>query len=214
MGNESLFALALMFGLVVAVSVAFASLFRGLARGLRSDTSLPYEPIPVIFPLIPIERTPGSIAVGVVTCVYGLAHVVVIVAWWMTGWFLPPSGSNFVSGTYVLLFGAITGLGGLLIMLCQPMGRKCVSWGLMLLLLPAGLAFAMSLMLPDFEKATLEFRQMARTVTYLMAGHVVVDLLLGYLAQKVGLPEGWQPVSHDEPMPRVEQYAADPFNMP
>jgi hypothetical protein len=57
-------------GVFVGISVmAMMGLFRSMLRGGRLRASLPYQPVPIIFPPIPVEQTFGVTVVGVAALV-------------------------------------------------------------------------------------------------------------------------------------------------
>lgn len=187
-GSLGLLILVVIIGLFAAGALFCVIKF---LRGICTGGALPYEPIPVIFPPVPVQRSWGSILVGVLGTFYGAGHVIIIVLWWINGWVIARTGTGIVSGSYVCLLSGLVLVGGLFLLKCKPAGRKLIAWGLVLLSLLAMFALIASLMLPRFTDAPIELRRTARTITYVAAGHIIFDLLLGYLAQKVGRPKDY-----------------------
>ena len=173
---------------VLAVAAATVFLLARLLRGIRSGARLPYAPVPALSPAIPILRTWAVCLVGGAALIWSAGHLALVVYWLASGRWLNPTPGAMITAGYVAFAAALVLAGGALLLACRPFGRRLIAWGLILLWLVAFFGLIIALLLPKYEDAPKRVRNLANVVAYVMGGHLVLDALLGMLAQKVGRP--------------------------
>ena len=191
-------------GVFIGISVmAVVGLFRSMLHGARLRASLPYQPVPIIFPPIPVEQTFGVTVVGVAALVWSAGHVILACGWFATD-YLPQMPSASMAAAYVAFAGVLVGCGGAMILRSRPFGRRLISWGMMLLAILAGLGMIVAILIPKIHDAPPWARRLAVTMAVALGVHTVLDIIVGALASRVGRPPGY--VEPDVPLPR---YAPD-----
>ena len=189
----------IMGGFLLAVAAATWIMFRGFLRGLRSTASLSHQPIPVIFPLIPVHRTAWVVIIGAAAVLWAALHLLLAGWWAFTGSFVPHSLSTALTAGYVAFAGVLVAAGGVLLLACMPHGRRMISWGLILLILLALFGLTMAMFLPKYDESHIRglqdaasWSRIGRVAAFAMAGHLVLDVFLGAMAQRVGRPKGYR----------------------
>lgn len=191
-------------GVFVGIAVmAVVVLFRSMLGGARLRASLPYQPVPIIFPPIPVEQTFGVTVVGVAALVWSGGHLILACGWFVTD-YLPRMPSASMAAAYVAFAGVLVGCGGAMILRSRPFGRRLISWGMMLLAILAGLGMIVAILIPKIHDAPPWARRLAVTMAVALGVHAVLDIIVGALASRVGRPPGY--VEPDVPLPR---YAPD-----
>ena len=195
---------ALLAGVFIAVSVlAVVGLFRSMSRGARLRAALPYQPVPIIFPPIPVERTFGVTIVGWAALVWAGGHLVLACGWFATD-YLPRMPSASMAAVYVAFAAVLAGTGGVMLLGSRPFGRQLISWGMMLLGVLAGFGMIVAILVPKLDQAPSWASRLAVTMAIALGVHTVFDIILGALGQRVGRPPGY--VEPDVPLAR---YAPD-----
>jgi hypothetical protein len=160
---------ALIAGVLLAVLLATISLLFSFLRGIRSRASLPYRAIPVVFPPIPVEWTPGVLLVGILTLLWGAGHVAAAISWLVIdGWSAAGKAQSQGMIIWVSVSGLLVALGGAALLARQPAGRKMMSWGFILLLLVAAIMAVMALLVPEFEEMSRKAQRQSRLLALLM----------------------------------------------
>jgi len=176
---------------VVIAGGAAVAVFWGLLRGIKAGGALPYRPIPVIWPPVPIVAGKSVTIVGLLAVGWSLAHLAVASGWSVTGYLMPRVAAAWLAAAYVAFAALLVGTGGVLMLAKRPFGRRLIAWGTMLLGLLTFYALIISLLLPKYDQAPLWVRRLSRVIAAISAAHIIFNTAVGALAQRVGRPPGW-----------------------
>jgi len=194
-----------------AVFLATAFILTAFLRGVRKKgAALPFKPVPAIFTPIPVESTPGVWVLGMFALAWSVGHVGTIGWWLATGNLVTRSAPAVGAGLYLSFATFLVGVGGVLLLAHRPFGRRLIAWGMILLALLAFYALIISMLLPKFEDVPMAVRRSARLIGLFVAVHLLFDVAIGALAQKVGRPEGWSQEQEDQAIPEVTADQAMP----
>ncbi len=180
----------LVFGIVFVgvVTLMTLALLRSMMHGVKARGRLPYVPIPIVFPPIPVERTAGVVMIGALAITYSSLHLIACGYWWARGDLVPQITAAYLGSIYTSFASVLVCIGGIMLLALRPFGRRLISWGLMLLGLLAFFGLIMALRLPKHHEAELWAPEVTRMIAAGMAGHILIDTLVGMLGQRVGRP--------------------------
>jgi len=123
---------------------------------------------------------------------WSVGHLAVIGVWLAGRWVVPHTPPTVLAAAYAGFAALLVGLGGALLLAQRPMGRVLISWGVILLVLLMFYAVIISFLLPSLEDVPAYLRRQGRIVGIVGVIHLLVDMVLGGLGQRVGRPAGWK----------------------
>jgi len=173
------------------VFLATLLVFLALLRGLKNRAALPYKPIPIIFPPIPVEPGASVAVVGSLATIWSAAHLLVMASWLAVGFFVPQTAPVVIAGAYSSVAALLVGIGGVALLKRHPLGRNLISWGMVLFSLLAFYGLIICFLLPSLEDVSPDVRHLGPIIGTLVALHLAFDVVVGALGQRVGRPEGW-----------------------
>jgi len=195
--------------LVVAVSVIMVRRFFRAVRGFRAE---PY--VPIIDPLepAPVKLTGWLVAVSCAAVAWSVLHLLLVSIWAMTGRWVAPTVPLILIAAYVTIAATMTGMGGVMLLRRRPYGRRMIAWGEMLFGYGLFMALVVTILLPGVKDVLGEWVAAARIVGFVLAGHVLVDGVIGTAAQYVGKAEAAELPA--KPTPAERPPGEGPVSMP
>jgi hypothetical protein len=187
---------------------------RSFLRGVKAGTDKPYVPIPAIFPPVPVEPTAGVSAVGSLAIVWALVNLAVVAVWLVAPYYVPRSAPTVLAAAYVAFAMILVAIGGRALLLRRPVGRVCLSWGMILLDLVMFYAVIISFLLPSLKDVPDYLREQGLVLGVAGAFHLVLDTALGALGQRVGRPADWKRRQEERDQQAQQPFAAPDANMP
>lgn len=178
---------AVVFGAIALGVIVY--LYRMLSRVVRTAAGGEFEPVVDPTPPAAVETTGLLNAVGIVAVVWGGLHLLGVVAWAFTGFLAARTFSSGLMAGYVAVAGATTCWGGGMLLRSKAYGRRVVSWGLMLLAVMGLLCVVICLLTMADKDAAKALKNKALLVMVLLGVHIVLEIVLGALTQRVGKAE-------------------------
>jgi hypothetical protein len=170
-------------------------LVQGFLSTMRYHRQEPYRPVPQLFPPVPVVKRPSAYIIGVIGIAWAVAHIVFAIIWLATDswdYLLPHDPASGVVVSYAVVAGLLVGVGGLMMMAALAVARKLIAWGAFLGGVLSFFGAVMSLLLPRHYEASAELRENAMLLTLAFGAYFVVDLLIGWLGQRVARPAEYQ----------------------
>ena len=175
-------------GLVLLVLLGVFALLKGFLRGIRTGPSHEYVAAPMDpNPPAAVATTPALRTVAWISLAWGLFNGALMVAWLVGGSALIDPAVQWLLSLYVLIASGATVGGALMLLAGRRYGRRGVAWGCMLMGVMSFCGCVMFVIFkydPESQKA---FRDVAIRTAVFLGIHVAVDMLLGIVAQRVGL---------------------------
>lgn len=178
---------ALVGGLVLLVGLTLLSLMRAFLRGMRSGKALPDMPVVDPNPPADVVETAALRMLAWVALGWGLFNAAMIVVWLIVGSHLLQPPVHWLLSTYVMTSSVVMVIGAIMLLAGRRYGRRGVAWGCMLM---GVMSFSGSVMFvvfffdPESQRA---FREVAVPTAIFLGVHMVADIALGALAQRVGV---------------------------
>jgi len=160
-------------------------------RGLKSRAALPYKPIPIVFPAIPVVRTVGVLWIGAMAVAWSIVHLAVVGGWIATGLLTEQTVAVIIAALYSAFAALLVGIGGVALLYRYPWGRNLISWGMVLFSLLAFYGLIICFLLPSLDDVSPELRRIGPIIGAMIVVHLLFDVVVGALGQRVGRPAGW-----------------------
>lgn len=198
-----------------AVALVTAFIVIAFIRGLKTRAGLPYKPIPIVFPPVPVEPGAAVSVVGWLGIIWAAAHLAATVFWLWTSYLVPRTAPAVIVALYLSFAALLVGLGGLTLNRARAMGRPLISWGMALFTLLTFYGLIISFLLPSLEGVSLAVRQQGRLIGTLIAIHLIFDVAVGAAAQRVGRPADWakRKIETPEQLPPITEPAGPMDNL-
>jgi hypothetical protein len=174
-------------GVVLLVLLAVYTLMRAFNRGIRRGPKHVYEPLTEPNPPEAVVVTGPLRTLAWAALAWALFNGLMMVIWLVTGSHLIDPAVQWLLSLYVIVSSGSVLVGAVMLLAGRRYGRRGVAWGCMLMGVMAFCGAVMFVVLkydPESQKA---FRDVAVVTTVFLTIHVVADILLGALAQRVGL---------------------------
>lgn len=172
--------------LVGLVLWAIVSLLRAFLRGMRPYRKTPFVPIVDPNPPAPVVKTAGLKTIAVCVIAWAVLHWLVAAAWAGTGRFVALSPSSIITVCYFCFAGLVSAAGGLMLLDGRAYGRRVVAMGHFLFGVAALFGASICIMLPGWEKAPQEYRDVGVYLAGILVAHLATDAILGTIAQHAG----------------------------
>ena len=185
------FAIAAFVILSAVALLAMLTLLRGFLASIRQRREPAYVPIPDPSPPAPVLRDNAAILVGTGALLWAALHVLVVAMWGSSRELedlVPVNAQSVLWACYVLAGGVILAAGAILMLCRKPLGRRIIAWGEFLFGVMSFMMVLVALLLPAQEEAPVRLREAASWLLILAGVHVVIDTVIGSLAQNVGKP--------------------------
>jgi len=185
-------------GIFVAViyttlGVLLVGLFiRRLRKGWAGFTPLPYEPVVDPYAPAPVVVNTAVRCVGFASIGWAVVHLclvavaLVLSAGLLGKYELQQTAAPFALAAYVALAAVLAGSGGVLLKRGLAGGRRLISWGLLLFVIASLWMAAFALRLPSDSNVPPQVRPLGYPLAAVLGAHVIIDSVLGMLAQRVG----------------------------
>ncbi len=176
---------------IILAMLALYLFIRRIQVGWRGFAQQGYEPI--VDPYAPeaVAKSGAVYVVGVVAVAWALVHLLAVGYWAATGAGLESYGlrrtaAAFGLGGYIVLAASLTGIGGVMLARAMANGRKLIAWGQFLFAGMTLWSIAFSLRIPSHRGVPEELRSVGYYLAGILAGHLIIDTIIGTAAQRAG----------------------------
>jgi hypothetical protein len=166
--------------------LALLTLARYGVAVLRQRRDPDYVPVPDPAPPAPVRRGGAVSTVAGLCLLYVAAHLLALAYWAATGSYVPQTAATVMLGAYLGVAAVVMGIGGVLLAMGLPFGRRGVAWGGFLFGLISFMVGIAAMMLPTQAEAPPELRELADILLIVAVIHLVADTAIGAAAQRVG----------------------------
>jgi hypothetical protein len=187
MNLVTLISLAIAGALVLLILLAVFSLLRAFLRGIRHGKRQPYVAPMDPNPPAPVETTGALRTVAWASLGWGAFNAALVLVWLARGSKLIDPPVQWLLSIYVLTSAVAIIAGAFMLLAGRRYGRRGVAWGCMLLGVMSFSGCVMFVIIKYDPESQQLFRDVAIQAAVFLGLHVVADILLGALAQRVGL---------------------------
>ena len=194
--------------LTVLAVLAVSSVIRGLFQKPAPADAEPAKPFVEYPPPDAVVRTPGVTRIGTFALIWAAANLAVLATWAVTGLGMStemteiPPLVRITAGVYLTIASLLAAWGGLMLIATRAEGRRMLSWAGYLFSALGMLMLGIALVIYGSSEAKLQARSAAKILAIALAVHLVIDVTIAALAQRVGLPKATPGGPGPAPLPR------------